>query len=263
MIRALSLAAFIILSCPLVAEDEVPSAAEGAHNFLDREGKLRLYHNGEETLDINEKRGGRVLISSAGDNVVRRIYDTMGRLSEREMWSKSKKVCTKKERYSYNAEEAKPCECVIDEEDKITGKWKRIERRYDSGLVIEEKVWEIEVANAAGDSESATGMANANIDSTDKEIRHLVKVVRKMYDGGEIKEVTTTERSADGKKMVVRDVYDGRDTYRYENGVLRMSTVHEGDDCYTKTVVFGEGKEMVKIVTVYKDERKIESKVIK
>lgn len=218
-----------------------------AQSFTDRDGRMRLYRSTDESLTINYSGENRIVTESAGDKVLRRGYDKKGRLLQAQVFIRDKMACIKNEVYSYNGD--KKSFCIIEEGDKSTLSWIRKEKRYDNGQAVEERVWQMNIEKGE--------------DGKDREKKSLVKVIENRYDEGRLAEVTTITRTDDNKKMVIREEYRGDDTYRYENNVLRMSIVHTDKDDYTRTVVFGEGEETVKVVTVYKDGRKVSSKAEK
>lgn len=239
----------LALCCPLGSQDAAVTAK--AQSLTGEGGCLTLFRNEEESLAVSGTKDNRVFISRAGDKAVRRVYDDEGRLSKREEWSVPNKARTKVEVYSYN--EDGTSRRVTDEgagEERT-----RTECDFDSGgRVTEERQWKIIEASGEGGKTAASG----------GEEKHLIKVIKTKYGtDGKTAEVTTAVRGEDGKKKVVREVYDGDDTYRYENGVLRSSVVHKTEDDYTQTVVFGEGESKVMIVTEYKGAKKVNTLVVK
>lgn len=212
-----------------------------AQNALDTDGTLRLFRREGETLSIDKRGEALILVSCDGVEAVRRIYGKNGRIIRRETWSIPQKAMTKEDVYSYNA--GKMVRCVTNEGDKAKGEYIVLDKRFDdAGNIIEEKKWSVLCGGT-------------------KEERHLLKAVSRTYNGKEITQEVTVTRGEGGKKQVVREVHQGDDVYRYEDGILRMSEVHTSPDDYTKMVVAGEGESAARIVTVYVGGRKVSTKI--
>lgn len=223
-------------------------ASQTARNLTDRKGDLILYRAGEESLAISSNKEGRTLISRYEDAAVRRIYDGTGRIARRETWSVLNKAKVKEEKYSYRKDGTSFCAIT-----EMAKDGKRITEQYYNAecKITEVRQW---IISAVENEDGSMG----------KEEKHLLKVIKTNYaKDGNVSDVITISRGDDGGKKMVQVVYDGDDTYRYENGVLRESTVHTSEGDYIQTVVFGDGENKVMAVTEYKNSRKVSSKVIK
>jgi hypothetical protein len=225
-------------------QNESPSE----RRYRDAEGRLRLFSYGIEFFSVSGSSANRVLVSSQGTKMTRKVYDDMMRLVKKESWTvgqtSADAVKIRTEFFYYNDAEQKPFSAVAETKDT------RTEFLYnEKGSVYSRTEYSI------GDD------ANRRL-----ETRTLWK-----YNGdNKITEEEFTKFEYDGVrqtgKSVRKEIYDYRisgcppDYYYYEDDQLRMQTMYADNDEYTTTLYFDNN---FTVTTVYKHGRRAKETFMK
>ena len=225
-------------------QNESPSE----RRYRDAEGRLRLFSYGEESLSISGSSEKRVLVSSRGAKMTRKVYDDMMRLVKKESWTvgqtSADAVKIRTDFFYYNDAETKPFSAVTETKDT------RTEYLY----------------NERGSVYSRTEYSIGDDGSRRLETRTSWK-----YNGNnKIAEEEFTKFKYNGSRQtgmsVRKELYDYKipdsppDYYYYEDNQLRMQTVYADNDEYTTTLYFDNN---FTVTTVYKRGRRAEETFMK
>lgn len=203
--------------------------------YLNENRTLSLYSYDDESLSVQKTDSGNTLVKAAGKNAVRSYYDEEMRLVKKENWdvsggiSSSKIIDTQEFKYSSGA---KPVSSVVYSENE------RHELFYDKkGRISGAKNY---------------GLFKKDENKPGKFVLES-RTEWKYSESGKILEKYSEEYSYSKNKSKVvnisskKEVYEYKvqdsspDYYFYEDGKLRVSTVHSSAESYVTTMTFDGG----------------------